>query len=490
TVHFVDEAGETLAPDIEVTGVTNGTVDRTAVRNQIQQIINQQYNLVSDGTGTVFNNVDNDNQDFEVVFAKLANAQFTIVPKLPDGSPVPGHENGESKTGLPGETIHLTPIPGYTTTITDVDVPTDDPNVVVTYTADPQKATIHFVDQSGQTVATDLVIEGSSDLTLARTDVNAAIQAVLNKNYNLVSNPTATNNFDHDDNVDQNFTVVFSKLPDANFTVVPKTPDGSNVPGYPGGVSETGQPGDPISVPSVEGYTPTGTVPDVPTNGGSVVVTYKPDVQHGTVLFVDQDGKQLAIVQVTGVSDGSIDRSQGVHAEIQTLLNQGYNLTSDETATAKFDHIDGADQTFIITMTKLPPEVTNSGTGSNTGTGTITAPTEPDENSSNPKVTGKTNNHQGRTTTSKGDDEAKTLTHENGSTSASSARTTAEYSSASKTAATMANSPQNGTQSRHQSQLPQTNEKQTVFAQIGLGLMSLLTLFGLLGKRRKKEDDK
>ncbi|WP_173021294.1 mucin-binding protein, partial [Secundilactobacillus folii] len=68
TVHFVDEAGETLAPDIEVTGVTNGAVDRTAVRKQIQQIINQQYNLVSDGTGTVFNNVDDDNQDFEVVF--------------------------------------------------------------------------------------------------------------------------------------------------------------------------------------------------------------------------------------------------------------------------------------------------------------------------------------------------------------------------------------------------------------------------------------
>ncbi|WP_425500352.1 mucin-binding protein, partial [Secundilactobacillus folii] len=69
TVHFVDKAGETLAPDIDVTGVTNGAVDRTAVRNQIQQIINQQYNLVSDGTGIVFNNVDDDNQDFEVVFA-------------------------------------------------------------------------------------------------------------------------------------------------------------------------------------------------------------------------------------------------------------------------------------------------------------------------------------------------------------------------------------------------------------------------------------
>ncbi|WP_173021292.1 hypothetical protein, partial [Secundilactobacillus folii] len=87
---------------------------------------------------------------------KLGNAQFTIVPKLSDGSPVPGYENGIPATGLPGNTVDVPDVSGYTKTAKTVDVPTDKPNVDVIYTPNSQKATIHFVDQSGNTIASNL----------------------------------------------------------------------------------------------------------------------------------------------------------------------------------------------------------------------------------------------------------------------------------------------------------------------------------------------
>ncbi|MTV83362.1 hypothetical protein GM612_12155, partial [Lactobacillus sp. CRM56-3] len=230
-VSFVDVSGNALAPELNVTGFTDGHFDRTAVIQQIQQVINENYNLVQDQTEMVFNNIDGDNQEFKVVFSKLNHAQFTLIPTLPDGSSVPNYPESVSVTGLPGEKISAPDIPGYTAKTPSVDVPTTNPNVVITYTPNTQKATIHFVDDKGNSVANDLHIEGDSNSTLARSDVNGAIQAVLNDNYNLVSNPTATNRFDQNDDADQEFTISFSKLPDAGYTSVPVDEAGNPIPG-------------------------------------------------------------------------------------------------------------------------------------------------------------------------------------------------------------------------------------------------------------------
>ncbi|MTV83365.1 hypothetical protein GM612_12170, partial [Lactobacillus sp. CRM56-3] len=188
---------------------------------------------------------------------------------------------------------------------------------------------------------------------LNRTEVANAIQAVLNKNYNLVSDPTATNKLDHNDNVDQDFTVMFSKLPDASYTSVPVDEAGNPIPGTTP-TAETGEPGTPVKTPTVLGYTPSKTLPEVPTDNGDVKVVYSPDVQKGTVHFVDEAGGTLAPdIEVTGVTNGLIDHTK-LSNQIQQIINHNYNLVSDDTAVVVFNNDDNDNQNFTISFSKLP----------------------------------------------------------------------------------------------------------------------------------------
>src|SRR5699024_11683619 len=108
-------------------------------------------------------------------------------------------------------------IQGYTPDRTVVDNVKVNPDshdlteVTVTYTADAQKLTVNFIDDTtGKTLKTIDKI-GHSDES-ADYDTKSDIQDFISKHYDLISDQTNGENlvFDHDDNINQHYEVHLS----------------------------------------------------------------------------------------------------------------------------------------------------------------------------------------------------------------------------------------------------------------------------------------
>lgn len=159
---------------------------------------------------------------------------------------------------------------------------------------------------------------GADNTPLNHSDVATLIQNELSANYNLVSDGTVGGNFDADPSENQTFLVKFAKMASPTTTTPTTTPSTTS------------------------------------------------DKQRAEVVFLDENGKQLNAKLITGESDSSVDHGQ-LTALIQQTISDGYNLKSDGTVGATFDHDSDVDQTFEIVFTQIVDTGTNTPTTTNPG---------------------------------------------------------------------------------------------------------------------------
>nr|WP_275691260.1 YSIRK-type signal peptide-containing protein [Limosilactobacillus mucosae] len=475
TVKYIDDDNANKALKTEsLSGKTNAKSGYTTAQD-IQAYKDLGYVLVSDDTNgaeITFDNDDHKDQNFEV---HLKHGTITVTPDKPGqpGTPInPGkgsasYPDGTDKAGLT-DTVNRTityrmsdgskapaavndqlsytatkvidkvtgkviktdwsqnqdfkdiPSPeqtGYTpdkTVVSNKDVAHDaqDINVVVTYTADNQKATVKYIDDDNANKA--LKTESLSGKTNAKSGYTTAqdIQAYKDLGYVLVSDDTngVEITFDNDDHKDQNFEV---HLKHGTITVTPDKPGQPGTPinpgkgsaSYPDGTDKAGltdtvnrtityrmsdgskapaavndqlsytatkvidkvtgkviktdwsQNQDFKDIPSPEqtGYTPDKTVvsnKDVAHDAQdiNVVVTYTADNQKATVKYIDDDNANKALK--TESLSGKTNAKSGYTTaqDIQAYKDLGYVLVSDDTNGAEitFDNDDHKDQNFEV----------------------------------------------------------------------------------------------------------------------------------------------
>jgi LPXTG-motif cell wall-anchored protein len=459
TVAYVDDkTGKTLKTDTP-TGVTNAKSGYTTA-DSIKTYQDLGYKLVSDdtkGAEIVFDNEDGKDQSYTVHFI---HDTITVDPENPGkpGEPInPGkgsavYPDGTDKAGLTdtvdrtisykmsdgskapasvkdsltftaskeidkvtGEVlstewsknqdfndVESPVVKGYTpdkTVVSNKDVAHDakDIDVVVTYYADAQKATVAYVDdKTGKTLKTDT----PTGVTNAKSGYTTAdsIKTYQDLGYKLVSDDTkgAEIVFDNEDGKDQSYTVHFIH---DTITVDPENPGkpgepinpGKGSAVYPDGTDKAGltdtvdrtisykmsdgskapasvkdsltftaskeidkvtgevlstewsknQDFNDVESPVVKGYTPDKTVvsnKDVAHDAKDidVVVTYYADAQKATVAYIDdKTGKTLKTDSLTGVTNAKSGYTTA--DSIKTYQALGYKLVSDDTKGAYAD---------------------------------------------------------------------------------------------------------------------------------------------------------
>ncbi|MDM8273724.1 YSIRK-type signal peptide-containing protein, partial [Ligilactobacillus salivarius] len=251
-VKYIDDTtGEQLEAK-DLAGVSDQSTGYTT-KETIDGYINQHYVLVSDGTHgetVVFDHDDDADQSYEVHLkhgTEPANEsrikKITVHYQYADGLARSGKAaDDQTATNLTFKrtgthdlvtdkiawnawnhadqtfsAIDSPAIQGYTPDRTVVDNVKVNPDshdlteVTVTYTADAQKLTVNFIDDTtGKTLKTIDKI-GHSDES-ADYDTKSDIQDFISKHYDLISDQTNGENlvFDHDDNINQHYEVHLS----------------------------------------------------------------------------------------------------------------------------------------------------------------------------------------------------------------------------------------------------------------------------------------
>ncbi|WP_306819593.1 mucin-binding protein [Limosilactobacillus reuteri] len=343
-VNYVDQDNNNaqIATSGNLTGKP-GSVINYSTADQIKQLEDQGYVLVSDGfpAGAVFDDDDNTTQTYTVV---LKHGTTTFKPDKP---------------GTPGEPINPNYPDGPKVTNEDVDYLKD------------VKFTIHYVGAGNDNPA-DNVQNAQWTRSITVDNVTGKIisstEWVSNKeSYDGVKTPVV--NGYHADRAqvdgpsvtmeDQEATVTY--VP--NGKIIPVDPNGNPIPDVPTPQYPT-DPTDPTKVtpdepvPTIPGYKPE--VPTVtPTDPGvDTPVKYTPDTvnpkpaadQIAIVNYVDQDNNNAQIAtsgDLTGKAGDKINYSTA--DQIKQLEAQGYVLVTDGfPAGATFD--DNADQNQVFTV--------------------------------------------------------------------------------------------------------------------------------------------
>ncbi len=343
-VNYVDQDNNNaqIATSGNLTGKP-GSVINYSTADQIKQLEDQGYVLVSDGfpAGAVFDNGDNTTQTYTVV---LKHGTTTFKPDKP---------------GTPGEPVNPNYPDGPKVTNEDVDYLK---NV---------KFTVHYVGAGNDNPA-DNVQNAQWTRSITVDNVTGKIisstEWVSNKgSYDGVKTPVV--NGYHADRAqveglsvtmeDQEATVTY--VP--NGKIIPVDPNGNPIPDVPTPQYPT-DPTDPTKVtpdepvPTIPGYKPE--VPTVtPTDPGvDTPVKYTPDTvnpkpavdQIAIVNYVDQDNNNAQIAtsgDLTGKAGDKINYSTA--DQIKQLEAQGYVLVTDGfPAGATFD--DNADQNQVFTV--------------------------------------------------------------------------------------------------------------------------------------------
>ena len=433
SVDFIDNTtGKTLKTVNKI-----GHSDENAeynTKSDIQDFISKHYDLTSDqtnGRNLVFDHDDNINQHYEVHFSHHThqiNEQHTVNETVhyqyADGLARSGKAADDfnanalkfSRDGFNDEvtgvdhwnawtpadhqtfaTVQSPAIEGYTPDQSEIGivnvVPTSQSiEKTVTYSADQQKLTVNFIDDTtGETLKT-VAKTGRSDEAVGYS-TKSDLQSYLAKHYDLVSDATkgADLVFDHDDGADQVYDVHLSHhlTPISDHQVVNETihyvyadglarigkaADDYNAQAL--NFSRTGKhddvtgtdawdawtPGNAnfavVQSPAIQGYTPDQAQIDaasVNADSQDIVktVTYSADPQTVTVDFIDDidHGKVLKTITKTGGSDEAV--GYNTKADIQTFVDGHYKLDRDTSngANLVFDHDDAVDQHYEVHLT-------------------------------------------------------------------------------------------------------------------------------------------
>ncbi|MCC4330647.1 YSIRK-type signal peptide-containing protein, partial [Limosilactobacillus reuteri] len=349
-VNYVDQDNNNaqIATSGNLTGKP-GSVINYSTADQIKQLENQGYVLVSDGfpAGATFDDDDNTTQTYTVV---LKHGQQPVTPTNPGKPGEPINPNDPDGPKYPDGSDQVTK--DVTRTIQYVD---ENGNKV----SEPVEQTAHFTGEgvldkvTGQWI-TPITWTGNGNLTGEKTPVVEGYHVVRvsrDSNDNVNVDGTTVNY----ETADYTVTVSYAK----NGKIVPVDPSGKPIPNVPTPQYPT-DPTDPSKVtpdepvPTIPGYTPS--VPTVtPTDPGKdTPVPYTPIVndQTAVVNYVDQDNNNAQIAtsgNLTGKPGSVINYSTA--DQIKQLEDQGYVLVSDGfPAGAVFDNDDNTTQTYTVVL--------------------------------------------------------------------------------------------------------------------------------------------
>ncbi|NLR17473.1 KxYKxGKxW signal peptide domain-containing protein, partial [Lactobacillus sp. LC28-10] len=311
----------------QVTGETVATAQNSVPAVTIQSI--EGYTATIDGqTATEVSqmyagatNADN-LQDTDVTVTYKPNTVTATVQ-------VPSNKGDQPVTGVSGLVdnhvqVTVPDLPGYSkdkTTVTatvqrDGTITVDNPATTgkVTYTPNPQKINVQFVDENGQSLGTT-ELTGVSDGTVDYQPAFEAQQDLLNQGYTLKEGnnnglANAKTTYDHDDAATPTYVVVLSKVNNVKVTasIVPTDGDGNAIPNTTP-TSVHNYPGTSVATPDIPGYTTTTSTVTVPDgrDDNTINVVYTPNPQKINVKFVDENGQSLGTTELSGVSDGTVD---------------------------------------------------------------------------------------------------------------------------------------------------------------------------------------
>lgn len=428
TVNFIDDVtGQTLKT-VAKTGYSDGNAGYNT-KADIQNFVGQHYDLVSDatkGADLVFDHDDAADQEYDVHLTHHLTpiSDHQVVNEIihyvyADGlartgkaaddyvaAPLEFNRTGkhDDVTGtdawdawIPGSasfaTVQSPVIQGYTPDQSQIDaIPVDansqDIVKTVTYSADQQKMTIDFIDDTdnGKVLKTVTKTGGSDEAVGYNT--KADIQTFVDGHYKFDHDTSNGANlvFDHDDAVDQHYEV---HLTHANVPITEETStnqvihyqlaDGTpvakdytakvdfsrdgfkdlvtNADHWNAWTPNATQTFDAVASPVKAGYTVDHAQVDAVTVEPhhadlETTVTYSPDAQKATVKYIDDvTGKTLQTKELTGVSDET--SAYTTESTINQYVGQHYKLVSDQTngKPVVFDHDDGSDQVFEVHLT-------------------------------------------------------------------------------------------------------------------------------------------
>ena len=477
-VTYIDDTTGSTISSKDLMGPTNSKSGYTTA-STIASLQAQGYVLVSDSTNgaeIVFDNNDSVDQNYVVHLkhgthtnAISDTVNRTITYKMKDGSTAPaqvkdslafnGTQTIDNVTKVVINTVwdankdfadKTSPaVKGYTSdrsVVSNKNISHDSADIteVVTYSPDPQKATVTYIDQ---TTGKQLKLDSLNGVTNAHSGYTTGgkIAQYTASGYALVSDSTngAEIIYDNDDAVDQAYTVILKH------TYMPVTPTTPGIPGTPmpgtttpyppetdkGSLEDTvnrtitykmtdgstapaqvkdslyysatkiidkvtgeitsvtwtpNQDFKSVASPNVKGYTPDRViVTNTNINHASADitenVTYNPDPQKAKVTYIDQTtGKQLTIDTLQGVTNAKSGYTTA--NKIKQYEANGYALVSDSTNGTEiiYDNDDSVDQAYevILKHTYLPVDPTKPGTPGTPMPGTTTPyPPETDKGS-------------------------------------------------------------------------------------------------------------
>lgn len=300
-VQFVDQSGKQLGNIVSVGGESDGSVDlRTALEAQ-QNLVNAGYTLKEGNNNGLANVPKIFNQygkvpTYKVILSKINDvpADLTMVPVGPDGKTPISNTHSTTVTKVPGTSVNVPTVPGYTPTVTTVKVPTPvlkltdgkvptpdkrGTTVNVVYTPNDQAITVNFIDGNGKPLGT-ATLTGKTDGNVNYDPAFAKEQSIINNYYTpkdglfngLVGAPTTFSAHP------QVINVQLTKINNVKVTatLVPVDGDGNPIPNTPP-TTVHNYPGTLIPVPEIPGYTPLENTVAIPGGRGDnkVPVVYK-----------------------------------------------------------------------------------------------------------------------------------------------------------------------------------------------------------------------
>lgn len=259
-IHYVDDKGNKLHADTTLQGDVGNVIKNPD--KEINEVTGQGYEVVTDplANNDVKYNDDSSKNEYTIVFKEAdstSNIHFVDKNNKPIHDPLPGSGKVGDPIKNPTDIIKTITDKGYKV----VNNPLQDGTV--TYQKDPSKneititfdnadtnATIHFVNQDDNKVLHD-PITPSGKIGDPISNPTEIINDIVNKGYDIVSNPLANGNVTYQQDPAKNDYTIYFKNADTNSKITfidnenPNDPKPIHDP-----LTGKGKVGDPINNPT------------------------------------------------------------------------------------------------------------------------------------------------------------------------------------------------------------------------------------------------
>jgi LPXTG-motif cell wall-anchored protein len=283
-----------------------------------------------------------------------------------NGQPLSGYEKGVNGSGVPGSTIELPVIPGYTTTATPT-VPATGGMITVTYTPNEVTVDVTIPSNLGPKTVSNVTGKTGDGVAVKVPDVmgytpdKTTVPATVNPNGTIMTTAKVTYT---PNEVTADVTIPSNLGPKVVSNVTGKTGDSVAV-----------------KVPDVMGYTPDKTtVPATVNPNGTITttakVTYTPNEVTADVTIPSNLGPQN-VTNVTGKTGDSIAvkvPSVTGYTPDKTTVPATVNPNGTITTTAKVTYTPNTVTTDVTIPSNLGPKVVSNVTGKTGDSVTVEVP--------------------------------------------------------------------------------------------------------------------